>query len=161
MYDIIYKGKVVASNLTTEEVWCWYIKKLRSFQLSEKWKYSAIGADGLVISDDKESWLEWQTQERSYTSRKQVVVEIVSANQLKVGEVNSSITGLGCQATKIGVEGQIAEIMINCNGKCAIGISVLEDGSIVINGHDTSFSVHMSSLRLENKYPWTEENQQA
>lgn len=96
-------------------------------------------------------------------ARKEVTVEVVAVNQLEVGE-HMPVRGWGDDGTSVEVTGRVAQILIKRNGEASIGFSILENGSIIVTGYDTSgFSLNLSrNVRLENDRPWEDdENHQA
>lgn len=61
MSSIVFNGKTVATDLTEDQVWHWYLDKLKETLKEKKCQFS-IGFYGLVITDNN-SWLEWLTIE--------------------------------------------------------------------------------------------------
>jgi hypothetical protein len=89
----------------------------------------------------------------------QLSLEIVALNQLEVGERSDYVSGYGEDATKVVVEGEIVELCVRRNKRIAFVIRVMEDGSLVINGHDSLYHLDLRSLTLYNDRPWKKEKE--
>lgn len=88
------------------------------------------------------------------SEQKSLRVELVSLDTPTVSHA-PYLSGWGEDAKQVNVEGKVANILIKKDGEAAIGIRILENGSLIITGYTTMFHLNMSrNVVLENDRPW-------
>ncbi len=96
--------------------------------------------------------------ERETAMQQNVTVKIVSVNQAEVTEPRE-ISGWGDEATVTGVTGQVAEIIIERDGKKQFGFRILENGAFIIQDlGGMCFEMDAPrGLKLKPYRPWKDE----
>lgn len=86
--------------------------------------------------------------------RKCVTLEIVAEDTLAVQE-GKPINGWGDRATRVDVVGAVSEIAVWHNETLAFTLRILDDGSLILNGHSDVYTQDVQhTIRLNNDRPW-------